>query len=176
MKKLLVVMLVMAMASAANAALLISVNGVVDPCDTAIILGASDYVTIDVYSDGNTIAMYDVAMTISGPGSLDLTNGWNYQLPGGVDDGLGWAETGMVWLDLFLLPVQGVTPPIMEGTVIDGIVLHGESIGDIVLTLTTFDGEPIFDTQIIHRAAIPEPTTLLLLGLGGLVLLRKRRT
>ena len=54
MKNILIVFTVLAMASAANAALLISVGGVVDPEDTTITIKPSEHVVIDIWGDGQT--------------------------------------------------------------------------------------------------------------------------
>ena len=51
MKKLLTLMLVLAMASVASASLLISVDGEVDPADTSITLAVSEHAVIDVHSN-----------------------------------------------------------------------------------------------------------------------------
>jgi hypothetical protein len=49
---------------------------------------------------------------------------------------------------------------------------HGPS--DDTIWLLNADNGTVLDTLVIHVTAIPEPMTIMLLGLGGLML-RKRR-
>ena len=76
MKKLVVMVLVLSMAVVANSTLLISVNGVVNPPDSEIIIMPSDRIILDVWSDGQTgagtVAM-GIAAVSKGPGSLDAS-------------------------------------------------------------------------------------------------------
>jgi hypothetical protein len=51
-------------------------------------------------------------------------------------------------------------------------VFHCEGEGDVTLILVDHETGEVVDTQVIHQ--VPEPMSLALLGLGGLVLFRKR--
>ena len=51
MKKFLAICLVLGMASVATASLQISVNGEPEPVDSEYILGPSDHLTLDIYTD-----------------------------------------------------------------------------------------------------------------------------
>ena len=66
----------------------------------------------------------------------------------------------------------GLTPTISYDTLVNGLGL-GLGVYDLTLDLTV----PIagYDTATTTIEIIPEPATLLLLGLGSLALLRKRR-
>ena len=56
------------------------------------------------------------------------------------------------------------------GTVATDVAFHCDGEGDVTLYLVDNNGE-VADSQVIHQ--IPEPMTLALLGLGGLLLRRK---
>jgi hypothetical protein len=171
MKKLLVLMLVLAMTSAANAALLISVDGVVNPPDTEVWLDLSEIAIIDVYSDGLTLSNQEFYLQIEGGGAMDITKATNTVNPPGYPSTVIPLSDTLAFLDLALAGIP--IPVVPEGTVVDLIEVHCVERGvDVVLTLySNVDG--VLDTQIIHQ--IPEPATIALLGLGGLALLRRRR-
>jgi hypothetical protein len=192
MRKLLIFMLVLGMASAANAVLKISVDGVVDPCDTTITLYPSDTVEIDIWGDGQTSAPQDAYLIIQGPGSINghvMLHGGSlskYEELAEVAANIGITEQQL--LDL-MSDTYGYTPPPttdlsymnfahgdspqipLDGTLVNGIIFHCIAEGDVTLTLTDLAGTT-FDTQIIHQ--LPEPMTVFLLGLGGLFLRRRK--
>ena len=181
MKKLLVLMLVLGIASAANASLLISVDGVVDPPDSEVILMPSDTVVIDIFGDGQTPRQYFyMGILVDGPGSLDISNA--VMLYPGTDSTIveesdpyiaGYLGIGMPYA---LITMQDAPPPgdplrDLEGTLVDGILFHCDAVGEVTIILTNQDGV-VLDTQVIHQ--IPEPMTIALLGLGGLLLRRRK--
>jgi len=172
MKKLLVLTMVLVICSMANAMLKISVDGVVDP-QQEIRIDASDYVTIDVYSDGIlTSPAQDFFLIAEGPGAWDVSKATNTVNPPGYPDSVmiaDWTMENDVFLDLSILAIP--IPPLPAGTLIDLITLHCEGPGDVLISLVgSTDG--VLDTQIIHQ--IPEPMTIALLGLGGLFLRRRK--
>ena len=171
------------MATAADAALKIVVDGNTVGNEFTLVKG--DTAAISIYSDGQTLAYYDVYMSIAGPGLLDLSNGHDYvqgEYYGG--DGLGWVNddptSGIMFMDFAKLPSgeEPAWPPIMTGTALDGVVFTCTDLGDVTLTLFGYGGiYPAndyvgFDTVVIHQ--VPEPITLGLLGLGGLFLRRRK--
>jgi len=184
MKKLLVVLAVLAMASVANAALKISVNGVVDPPDTTIILLPSQWVELDIWSDGTTppFANQEFYLKVEGLGSLDIEHegGWarNFVNPPGHSsdeelDSIFFVDTGVILVDLAIVAVPPVAIP--AGTAADRIWFHCEGQpGDVTLTLygVLLGVTTVFDTQVIHQ--VPEPMTLALLSIGGLFLRRRK--
>jgi hypothetical protein len=196
MKKLLVVMLVLSMASMANAALYISVDGVENPPESAITLMPSQSVIIDITGDGQTLAPIDVYLFASPMGGATMTGGVmlytgslaTFMQFNGVDEahvamlrGLGYNINQTYYMNFASAPP---VPP-LSGKLVDEIVFHCDAApGDVLLTLMNYseyedeDGNIIpvitlLDTQIIHQI-IPEPMTLGLLGLGGLFLRRRR--
>jgi hypothetical protein len=62
----------------------------------------------------------------------------------------------------------------LDGKLVDEIIFHCTGGGDTVLTLVTADLQVVEDIQIIHN--IPEPMTIALLALGGLLLRRRKQT
>jgi len=182
MKKLLIFMLVLGMASLANAApntLQISVGGDPEPVDSEIWLLPSETITLDIwtteeiYSEGGLEGYWVIGVdttmgTISGGYSvypdepITIFPGAAPYLPAGEDGLFGGIST-------FLPPGNGLI-----GTIYDGIIFHCEAEGDAVVNLYTTDfvTPTLIDSVIIHQ--IPEPMTVLLLSFGGLFLRRRR--
>jgi hypothetical protein len=182
MKKLLVLMMVLGIAGAANAALLISVDGMVDPPDSQIEIMESDWVTIDIWGDGQTDpSEFYLGLALEGPASLDIAGaeilytGNDKYLDPGDDDyiaGLLGIQIPYYLIGLNDVPAVGTPKVPLEGTLVDGIRLHCDGVGEVTLILTDNEGT-ILDTQVIHQI-VPEPMTLGLLGLGGLFLRRRK--
>ena len=187
MKNLLIVFTVLATASIANAALLISVGGVENPPDTEINIYPSDVVVIDVTGDGQTLAPLATWLISQGPGTLaggtmlypgSLSALYTY-VPGsgdGYEDIVLWLESegyadiqGVSYLEF---AHGGDIQPPTTGTLADDIQFHCEDYGEVLLSLLTIDVSGAYDTQVIHQ--IPEPITFGLLGLGGLFLRRRK--
>jgi hypothetical protein len=195
MKKLLVVLTVLAMATVANAGLQLSVGGVVNPTDSSITLMPSDYVKIDVWGDGqsNPWSTYAYLLVI-GPGSI---NGYRMVYTGNLavyaeaeakaieggfptvadylaDFASNNGVPGLTDLSSMDLMDNNPVPPPLSGLLVDDIMFHCEGPGDVLLRLVSWDDNGMYDydTQIIHQ--IPEPATMLLLGLGSLLLRRRK--
>ena len=173
MKKLLVLMLVLGMASLANAALVLSiyVDGVEAGSAASVDIG--DTITIDVYS--NEEGSYDAYLAMSsGLEYADWAGITMYDLTPGVSIAANTYYAGaLAGFDTYLLnnstfdienqPAAGIAFSlsflgVAEGTV--DVKLDHDVWGSTVDTLAV--------------TVIPEPMTLALLGLGGLFLRRKK--
>jgi hypothetical protein len=183
MKHLVIVFTVLAMASVANAALYISVDGVENPYDSSINLTPNQTAVIDITGDGQTPtpqALYLFAIgqgTIAGGtvlyGNLSAIGpGEQLDIDWIVDSGYA-APSSVIWMELADSTMPPNTPPLL-GKLVDEIVYTctGQP-DDVTLYLTDLDDPTIVhDTQVIHQ--VPEPITFALLGLGGLFLRRRK--
>jgi hypothetical protein len=179
MKKLIVLVLVLSMATIANAGLKIGVGGQIDPQDTSITLRPSDEVVISVYSDGiGTLETEVYMLSVTGLGVIDVSNAINNVNSNANHDtvlAVGDPIPGqLIFMDMITVSVPPTAFPV--GTMIDQLIFHCEGVNlqnpDVLLTLTG-DVTGVFDTQVIHQ--IPEPMTMALLGLGGLFLRRRSK-
>ena len=183
MKKLLVLMLVLGLASVANATLQISINGDKEPIDSEITIMVSDHLELDIWTDAMIgpyqsmtwmLVCYTTCGDISGGVPLidamkvnGLTTAFPDVIPPDGEEGV-W---GLV-LNVSMLPIEA-------GTVLaDSFDFHCLGEGDCVIELWDApDGLPasiLYDSVTIHQI-IPEPASMLLLGLGGLLLRRRRK-
>jgi hypothetical protein len=187
MKKMLVFMLVLGLASSANAITIqISVGGDPDPIDSQITIAVSDELVLDVHSpsghDGTAADDIYWAMIVD-PMDGSISGG---AVTAGAPDGssvltpsvqTGWPTFGVP------APEDGPWGAIASygnafdpGTYIDDLIFHCAREGDAIVKLyqRTGDGTvTVADSLVIHQ--IPEPMTIALLGLGGLALLRRRK-
>lgn len=162
MKKLLVVMLVLSMATIASAGLQISVNGLIDNPDSTITLAPSDTVKIDIQGDGGTQAprgMYLILTPYKDPLG-EIYNPQLAEMAGGGLMGTVWAPTseygyqdGTYLRNLNGYPAMGfntdsalyvngvyIDPqvnPNYSGTIVDNIILHCLGVGDVTLQLVS---------------------------------------
>ena len=172
MKKFLVLMLVLGMASLANATLQISVDG--DVGLDEITIAPSDYICLDLTAEGTEDGSA-YWLNIDGPGLVDIANVVQYVQDGPVeayiiDLGPAVGHDQTIMMDL-LIPgsVVNILP---EGTVVDLLMFHCEGLGDVTVSVFDSNTGATLDTLTIHQ--IPEPMTLALLGLGGLFLRRRK--
>ena len=186
MKKLLILMLVLGLASVASAttdSLQISVNGEKEPINTEIWITEvpSGMLTLDIWTTADI--------------SAGVGEGW-FALSCLTEKGTIWggiinpiyAGDGAIYDDAagngVPLP-QGengvfgqigvIDPPVIPAgtTIFDLINFHCEGPGDAIITLWEVSDVPyMLDQVIIHQ--VPEPASMLLLGLGGLLLRRRK--
>jgi hypothetical protein len=182
---LLIFMLVLGMAPAANAMILqLSVNGDPDPVDSEIFLLPSETLELGIHDiEGYEIGDDVYFVLVTDPSEGTIYGGVIGVLPPPpdtfiMDDAVGngfWPgpENGVAGGIVY----YGTTGTWGPGTYIDGIIFHKEAESDAIVDLWTspdFVEWTLEDSVTIHDG-IPEPTTVLLLGLGGLAVRRRKR-
>ena len=171
MKKLLFVLLILSIAPMAGATLSLRVNGA-DAGD-AITMAPSDTALIGVnQSEVHNFVAYVVLMT-QGPGSW--TGVSHVYAPPALANVEGWTYYGTdvdpsmdIWGGNFSLPGLAQGGPGVFGDV----QFHCDGPGDVTILLLDEDQNEV-DALTIHQV-IPEPATIALLCLGGLLLRKKK--
>ena len=176
MKKLLILMLVLGLASSANAALtLVSSEG--DTLDPDGINLTNIGIWNDVAEPGQGLTTY-LAILSSDPAGW--TGAYNIYSPPSLGQGPDHAYYGVMdiggsigevdlWASDYAVPSAD---PYGIGVLGDYELLC-TGLGDVVVYLIAQDTTTVLDTITISQ--IPEPMTIALLGLGGLFLLRRRK-
>jgi len=180
MKKLLVVMLVLGLASMANAQLYLTVDGVDDPTDTIEALDGA-VLTIDVYGDGDT-APSEFFMDIGGVFTWDASQA-NIDYTGSnknISVDSEFENFNIPYVRFLLDDVTtgdkvplGPTPKPLIDTILLTLGL-GEEESEATVTITLYDnnGTELGSAYDVHIT--PEPITVALPGLGGLMLRRRK--
>jgi hypothetical protein len=106
-----------------------------------------------------------------GPASLDAGSIVAYQGVNAMmqNDATAAAELGL--RNPFVS--VAITSPTVQGMLVRSVFFHCDGPGDATIALVDDDGQ-IVDSQVVHQ--IPEPATMMLLGLGGvLAAIRRKR-
>jgi hypothetical protein len=185
MKKLLVFILVLGLASVANADLIgleISADGVTNGTETEmqISIPVSTTVVIDMVGPVGDMGAYLIIEGNPGEVSGEWVTDETYprlRMDLGAGDGSSFSSYAEAdWgFGYFISDVQweGTNP---AGVVWEGLYhCLGEESDYVVISIWDAAGpyEVPDDVLVIHQ--VPEPMTIALLGLGGLVLLRRRK-
>ena len=169
MRRSLIIVLVLSVTGITNAAVIIDVDS---PS-----IGIGERTFLDVYSDEvYPMGTYYMGITAISPGDgiFDIDDavpapGWEIGI---IDDPDG-AEILGVRNQFILMSYMDVLPPIEPpiGAWVDDIGLTGADDG--LLTLLMFDSD--FNLVVSAEVLVtPEPMVIVLLGLGGLMLRRRR--
>jgi len=195
MRKLSLLFFVLCLAPSVHAALSISVNGVIHPPLDEVLLQPDETTILGIHGDGFTPPNIAAYLLVEGSASID---GYTMIYPGSfasyedfpIPFSTGCVDCGPPEHDLNLIREFSGKANVMDfsaiiladlalpaapldGLLVDNIILHCGAIGYVRLSLVSDDFTILYDTQDIHQ--IPEPVTLLLLGLGGLILAREAR-
>jgi len=175
MKKLLVLLAILAMASTANASLTI-----VSPAE--VMKGDTVEVTLNVLGEK---ALLTGALVFEGPVSVDASGATvpalsidsnfilemidNPDLVAFLND-LGIAPVSALYYEVVHL--AGNPASIPDGVMFGNIMMTGLDQGDGMISLVDMGSGEVIGTQPFK--VIPEPMTIALLGLGGLFLRRRK--
>jgi hypothetical protein len=145
--------------------------------NTEISLMTSDTIILPIWEDGFLVNSFDIKIEAVGSGILDnpiiTASGRNSTYDSIIQsDAMSWEISARSDSGFFLS--SGITSPFAT------MDFHFESPGDITLTLYRYNGldwvplysNPGMATMTIQQ--IPEPITLVFLGLGGLMLRRRK--
>jgi len=191
MKKILVVLTLLAMASVANAGFLISVNGVVNPAGD-IKLNPTETAVIDIQATVNGASVSDMWLLMQGSlgtmtaGSKVFGNAafpsqfTRRAAPHSDIDFLNtyYPNTTVAYHIIVTGGFDDNDDPIPVDNVkiVDLINFQCNAMGDVTLLLVEVPPAgglgQVWDRQVIQQ--IPEPITFALLGLGGLFLRRRK--
>jgi len=183
MKKFLVLLLVLGIATCAQAGMIFTVNG--EPQPAEITLKPSETVELDLEWTQGSVSDYTLDYLLTpvpeNPGQAEFIH------TGTVFSGGWFVGNGYVGDPLpQSFEVSGSNfgiPYTAANFGFQGLILHCLGVGDVLMTVVTpggtiIDGVPIEPGTVMHTLLIhqiPEPMTLTLLGLGGLFLARRKR-
>ena len=200
MKKMLMLFLIVGASSVALAELQISVGGLPAPPDPQIFLAPSGHLVLDIYTDTGLAAGFNctwalvVNTTCGAIGSTGTINPAYDNAETAEPYDVGLVAIAMAYGDFLPPPhpfpmvagLNGMWGPIAifdapgapaNDWLINSIDFHCVAAGDALIQLIELDSDTgwptnvVYDTVIVHQ--IPEPATIVLLCLGGL-LLKKR--
>jgi hypothetical protein len=170
MKKLLVILTVLALATMANAAIHISLDGNITIDE--ITIDPSDTITIDVYDDqagGYVDWMHYLDI---GPIDNSVYTLSNARLGGGAGDYASFVQGTYNGYDDIEITQADTSAPDPDPGAVFLIDLHCEGSGDVYIYIYDGGDFSVIDSAVIHQT--PEPMTIALLGLGGLLLRRRK--
>ena len=194
MKKLLVLLLVLGMASMANAGLIFTVDGAPTENGATIDLLPSEIIELDLELDVDTACGgFTIDYVLSNGLAELIVDGASGDYPDIVDPmtdiefpaSWDFPAGALVLADRVQVTGANMFSADVEGPAVlrKELYLHCLAPGDVLLEIiaqagTEIDSELVNPGTVLHTLnihQIPEPMTMSLLGLGGLALLRRRR-
>ena len=175
MKKLLILVLVLGLASVANATLSLKIDDASVPGTIDILIGE----TIQVYSSDASTWGGCIFIT-EGSQAGSLANGRLAELtagqPGYAGDGGNIAAVTEPGFGVGYLMAAGYTsdPPVAGVQMLIDFTALTADIGKTGVINLWIDPEYVTAEQSVNYTIIPEPMTVLLLGFGGLFLRRRK--
>jgi hypothetical protein len=170
MKKLAVLVLVLAISCVANAGLYLNIVGPV--ADTVT---PGQVVTLQIVADSAQLSNCGVILAIDGAALVDFSTATNTVNPDAFYDFTGAGFDGQVVV-LADLAIPGSVYPLMgAGVKVDGFKITAGLAGSQIFIRST-DPAATADAGLyspVTLNVVPEPMTLGLLGLGGLFLRRR---
>jgi len=169
-------MLFLSMAVVANAGLKIYVkigdNFWADYADSKLVITPSTVLQLGVMDITGQTQPESLALGLTyGPASLDASGVVALQGVNAMMQNDATAAAALGLQNPFVS--MAITKPTSMGMLVRSIFFHCDGPGDATIALVDDDGY-IVDSQVVHQ--IPEPATMMLLGLGGvLAAIRKKR-
>ena len=179
MKKLVALIAILVISGIASATLVdVVCDGDYDDVNENGVLDASDIVYIKI-TTSQLLKGYDFDLHVSGPGTLsEVVAGQISQIAGGfapVYSGISPAN--------HINTMADATFGSFTGDLVWGLAIHCEGLGNVLVDLTigqgnteTTGGYTLTEADLgdLTIPQVPEPMTVMLLGLGGLFLRRRR--
>ena len=164
MKRVLVLALVVGLVSAANAAVTL-VDGPADPIN----IGETATIMVNSSDDGGYAGWLEIAdLTVANyDGMPELTAAGN---PNG-DSTVTFDAAYPAWYEFTVTSLAPLANPVLAG---DHLVATIVGVSEGTTQLILYEDDAVMVRNSIGITVVPEPTTIALLGLGSLLLYRRK--